>query len=283
MHNPTHQHQRGFTLIEIIMVIAITAILSVMVTGFIRTPVQGYFDLSRRVQMTDAADTALRRIGRDLRLALPNSIRSVGATPQCLEFLPTTSGGRYRADVDVNGAGAVLDFTNPTTTFDVLTTLNPIPAAGDQLVVYNLGIPGADAYSGVNRATIASASANSITLASPMLFPLASPGARFQTIPAGAQAVFYVCTNSGSGIDSAGNGNGSLYRVAHYGYNADAPTSCPAIPANTPVLAQNVSGCNFTYTVGVTQRDSLVSMQIAITNSNETASLYQEAHVSNVP
>lgn len=274
-----YTRQRGFTLIEAVMVITITGILAAVVAVFIRSPIQGYFALERRVAVTDTADTALRRIGRDLRLALPNSIRSVGASPLCMEYIPTGSGGRYRAEAP----GAALDFTTPTTTFDVFSTLNPIPANGDQMVIYNLGIPGADAYSGVNRATISSASANSITLASATLFPLSSPGNRFQVLPAADQAVFYVCTNSGTGIDANGNGNGNLYRLAHYGFNAAAPTSCPAIPANTPMLAQNISNCKFTYEVGETQRNSLVSVRLAVTQNNETASLYDAIHVSNSP
>lgn len=273
------RRQHGFTLIEAVMVITITGIIAAAVAVFIRTPIQGYFDLERRAEMSDAADTALRRIGRDLRLALPNSVRTVAASPLCLEYLPTSSGGRYRADLP----GTVLDFSTPTATFDVLSPLNPVPIAGDQLVVYNLGIPGADAYSGVNRASISAATANSITLTAAMQFPFASPGNRFQVIPNAEQAVFYVCTNSGSGIDSAGNGNGALYRLSGYGFNPADPAACPAIPAGTPVLAQNVSACAFAYSPLVNQRNGLVSMQIAITKDNETASLYHEVHVSNVP
>ncbi|KAF3998983.1 type II secretion system protein [Glaciimonas immobilis] len=270
---------RGFTLIEAVTVIAITGVIAAVVVGFIRSPVQGYFDLERRVETTDTADTALRRMGRDFRLALPNSVRSVGTSPLCLEYLPTVTGGRYRAEAP----GAALDFTTPTTTFDVLSTLNPIPASGDQVVVYNLGIPGADAYSGENRATILSATANSITLDTATQFSLASPGNRFQILPAAEQAVFYVCTNSGSGIDAAGNGNGSLYRLSHYGINAVAPTSCPAVSTDSPMLAQNVSHCEFDYTAGVTQRNGLISMRIDITKDHETTSLYNAVHVSNSP
>lgn len=259
------------------MVITITGIIAAAVAIFIRTPIQGYFDLERRVEMTDAADTALRRIARDLRLALPNSTRTVDASPLCLEYLPTVSGGRYRADLP----GAVLDFSSATETFDVLSPLNPVPAAGDQLVVYNLGIPGADAYSGENLATISAATATSITLNPAMLFPLASPGNRFQVIPAAEQAVFYVC--SGTGIDAAGNGIGALYRLSQYGINPAAPAACPAIPAGTPLLAQHVSDCNFSYAAGVMERNGLVSMRITITKNHETVNLYHEVHVSNVP
>ena len=75
MQTAMTQRQRGFTLIEAVMVITITGIVAAMVAIFIRTPIQSYFDLERRVEMTDTADTALRRIARDSRLALPNSVR----------------------------------------------------------------------------------------------------------------------------------------------------------------------------------------------------------------
>ena len=77
-----NQSHRGFTLVEMIMVIVITGIIGGMVAVFLRAPVQQYMDVSRRADMTDIADTALRRVSRDLRSALPNSVSvtiSVGA------------------------------------------------------------------------------------------------------------------------------------------------------------------------------------------------------------
>ncbi|MFT5591143.1 MAG: MSHA biogenesis protein MshO, partial [Bradyrhizobium sp.] len=80
--------QRGFTLIEAIVVLTITAIVAAVVAIFMRTPIQSYFDVSRRAAVTDTLDTALLRISRDVRLALPNSVR-VTADGQSLEFLHT--------------------------------------------------------------------------------------------------------------------------------------------------------------------------------------------------
>src|ERR1039457_5271215 len=100
MMRRTHE---GFTLVEMIMVIVITGIIGGMVAVFLKAPIQQYMDVARRADMTDIADTALRRIGRDLRLALPNSVRvTTGACPvttanpggagtcSFLEFLPTS-------------------------------------------------------------------------------------------------------------------------------------------------------------------------------------------------
>ncbi len=273
---------RGFTLVEAVMVIAITGIIAAMVAVFIRAPVQGYMDSAVRAELTDAADTALRRMGRDLRLALPNSVRV--AAPACIELLPVSTGGRYRAEQDCSGAGCTgdkLDFSNVDDAFDVLGGLDPVPLAGDSVVVYNLGIPGADAYSNDNVATIAAVSTNAIAFTAGKQFPFASPGNRFYVIPAVDRVVSYVC--SGAGVDSAGNGTGILYRYANYAPAASAPASCPLPPAGTPVLARGVSACDFSYAPGVTARSGLASMRIVLVKNNEAVNLYHEAHVKNAP
>ena len=263
------------------MVMTITALLAAGVAVFLRKPVEGYFDLARRSALSDVADTAVRRISRDLHLALPNSVRTVAGDEHCLEFLPTYNGGRYRADVDAGGGGNVFGTAGALTTLDVLGPLSAAPAANDMLVIYNLGIKGANAYDGDNLATVAGGSTSQITLNPARQFPFGSPGNRFHLISGSEQAVFYVCSNVGT--DAAGNGTGSLYRLSGYGINAAEPGACPVIPANTPLLAQNVSTCSFAYVSGVTARSGLVSLRLGITQSNEAVNLYHDVHVSNVP
>lgn len=84
--------QGGFTLLEAVVVIVITGIISAMV-ALIRAPVEGYIDSVARAELTDAADTALRRLTREVRTALPNSLREGPPGATCIEFLPTLGGG----------------------------------------------------------------------------------------------------------------------------------------------------------------------------------------------
>ncbi len=70
-----HKQQYGFTLIEMIVVIVITGIIAGVVAVFLKAPVQGYIDSARRAELTDIADTAIRRMARDVRTAVPNSVR----------------------------------------------------------------------------------------------------------------------------------------------------------------------------------------------------------------
>lgn len=85
--------QSGFTLVEAIVAMVVFGIAVALIGMFIRFPIQSYFDTERRARLTDRADTALRRMTRDLRLALPNSVRVMqdGAV-QYLEFFQTRAG-----------------------------------------------------------------------------------------------------------------------------------------------------------------------------------------------
>lgn len=292
------RHQSGFTLVEMIMVITITGILGGIVAVFLKAPVQGYVDTARRADMTDIADTALRRIGRDLRLALPNSVRvtsvACGAsTCSYLEFLPTKGGGRYRADVAPSGTQAgcgslaadVLDFAVADGCFEVLGPM-PVFAANDRVVVYNLGVPGSDAYTAntTNDNTglyAANPTATTVTLNPAKQFPFASPGHRFQVIDT---PVTYACA------PAAGGAGGALTRWQGYAIQSAQPTTLPTTGTpSSSVLANNVSACTFTYDVAVVaQRSGLVTMRLGITEKNpgggdETVTLYNATHVSNVP
>lgn len=268
--------ERGFSLIEMIMVIVITGIIVGVVAVFIRSPVEGYMDSVRRAELTDAAEVALRRMARDVRLALPNSLRvmTVGDV-HYIEFIVTSSGGRYRDMADGSTGGDFLSFTDPgALSFDVLGPM-PALASGDSIVVYNLGVPGADAYVGNNRATVAGISGNTVTLgANPFAVqspPLPSPSGRFQVVPAGERAVTYACPAA-----TAGN----LVRYWNYGFNASQ-----AAPAGgqSALLATGAT-CVVEYGAGVTGGNGLLSIRLTLTDgAGESVSLFQQIHVDNAP
>ena len=178
MCRPTSRiRNHGFTLVEAITVIVLTGILAGVVAVYLVIPVTAYFDVARRAELTDTADTALRRISRDLRLALPNSIR-VTAGNSAIEFIPVKSAGRYRAD----GPGNVLDFNAVADTFDVIGPGVDI-AVNDFMVIFNLGIAPADAYltvASINRRPVTTTGTTLTTVGfNGGTFPFASPARRF--------------------------------------------------------------------------------------------------------
>ena len=258
----------GFTLIEMIIVIAITAIVGSMVALFLRAPLDSYIAQDRRARLADTADSALRRMARDIRLALPNSVRvTTAGGVTYLEFLGTRSGGRYRAQ----GGGDILDFTAADNSFDVLGPAIDMEA-GDRIAVYNLGITGADAWAVAgNTLAIYTGAAGSVTniAITPKQFPLASPGNRFQVVEG---PVSYVCDP----------GNGTLTRYWGYAIAVNQPTP-PSAPVSSALLATRVSACGFTYQPGVTERGGLVSMTLNLSQAGETVRLYATTQVSNQP
>ena len=301
---------RGFTLIEMIVVIVVTGVISGMVAVFIKGPVDSYFDMARRAELSDVADTAVRRMARDIRLALPNSVRNpADGSDQCIEFMPTKSGGRYRADQTATLTGDILDFTVTDASFDMLGLNSSLPAeariaAGDIVVVYNDGSPSGNAYTGANAIGVAGVCetsapcptvvANSTaitfvgagaTIFAGKLFPSTSPANRFQVIPAAEHVVAYVCTGAGT---VGGNGTGTLYRHARTLAAAyPTPATCPAVPAGTPILARNVSACSLKYeppgSGSGAGRFGMVSISLTASQSGEAVNLYHQVHVDNTP
>ncbi len=272
------------------MVIVITGILAGMVAVFIRQPVDAYIDSARRAALTDMADTAVRRVARDIGTALPNSVRTPSADTNCIEFIPTRTGGRYRAEPDGTAGSEFLDFSTADSQFNMFGPPSGAAgqqiAAGDLIAVYNLGIAGSDAFVLDNTSVVASAPAwnaasqeTTISIA-PRLFPLASASNRFHVIPGGEQVLVYVC--SGAGTSAAGDGLGTLYRLART-LPYPRPAACPAVPAGTPALASSVSACRFAYSPGPLQRYGLVSIALEIRQAGEAVVLQHQVSVENTP
>ena len=268
MTRPAALRERGFTLTEAIIVIVITGILFAAVAIFIQSPVKGYFDTVRRADLVDIADSALQRIRRDVRLALPNSARIANSGGRTyLEFLLTSGGGRYRAD----GPGNVFVAGSSITSFDVLGPM-PTFSGGESIVVFNLfadpSATSANAYAGDNRTLYSSNTATTITFAA-KTFPFDSPAHRFQVIQ---YPVTYECNPTG----------GVLRRYWGYAIASSQPTP-PGGIVSQALLANNVSSCSFDYAAGASQRNAMLVMSISLLLGGETVSLFNQVHVNNVP
>lgn len=271
----------GFTLVETVIVIAITGVLAAVVARFIVSPVQGYLSTQARAALVDQADLALRRIGRDLRIALPNSTRVTGSGLG-LELIPTTGAARYVAE----GTNR-LQFGTIDTAFDLIGP--PLAVAASQnLVFYNLGtgVVGSDAYADNSNATAqassnrrtsttAAGSASSLTMNSSAGLPVAafSPPYRVFAVD---QPVTYRCDLTA----------GTLTRYQGYGFVATQPD--PPSGGSSAVLAKGVTGCRFSYDAAVVaSRAALVNLALTLqtttTSGTETVSLHHALHVDNLP
>ncbi len=266
---------KGFTLIELIMVLVIIGILSAMTTDMIILPVKNYLALERRTTLLDTAEMSLRRMQRDIRRALPNSIRlfdlDSNGIPETLELLHTTQGGRYRKELASDGSGNILDFTTTDNSFDILGTLNNQPSG--QLVIYNLGTTLADAYTGNNRVAILNTSTTQLVQFTPAKqFTFQSPQQRFFVVDT---PITYYCHDGE--LRRYDNTLDSSYAIS---------TSAPAVSSLSYALQAKASSlsCQFSYDAGTASRAGLVSLNLTLTDSaNESIQLIHQVHVDNLP
>lgn len=260
------------------MVMVIVAVLASMVAAFILSPVRSYLDSTRRAVLVDIANTALHRMARDIRLALPNSVRvrQVGDV-YYLEFLMIATGGRYREETDPTIPGSdKLDFADgDDNAFDILGPAADL-AAGDQVVIYNLGFDAdTDAYQGGNRRAYSGASGPVSQIqftASGTPFRFEPPGRRFFIV---RSPVSYSCNPT----------TGELRRFSGYAINSSQPTdpgSPPLSGGNSHLLATGVSGCRFSYDSGaITGNLGQVTLWLQLSSEGESVSLYREMVVNN--
>jgi MSHA biogenesis protein MshO len=273
--------QRGFTLIEMVLVIIIGGIVAAMTVSILTLPINAYIDSSRRATLTDVAESALRRMQRDIRAALPNSIR-VSDDGRSLELIHLIDGGRYRAELAVDASGAlignggnILDFTMNDTSFAVLGTLNNFASITntDRVVIYPLAVTDAsNAYTGFNTAVITNATSTSLSFTAQQ-FPLASPQQRFFVIDT---PITYRCDIT-PGLPK----NRVLIRYQGYALQSlqpEPPSASEAIQANY------VSNCQFNYSSGSSSRAGLVTIALSLTDDEgESVSLIHQVHVNNQP
>jgi MSHA biogenesis protein MshO len=295
--------ERGVTLIELVVTIVVIGIIVTAVSFFL-TPLRQSTDIALRAELTDIADNALQRMGRDVKLALPNSVRvTTAAGAAYVEFLAVRTAGRYRADgggisggTDCPATDAALGTPdNDQLSFDTVndtcfksvgkvSDAATIAVNSDQLVLNNLGagFSQQDAYEAgaANRALVTAVSlaeANrdriDFARASPFSRTLHdSPGKRFFIV---SGPVSYVC-------------DPVLRTMRRYwGYTIAPIQPTSFVGGSSALIAENVTACSFDYS-NVGPQLNLLTTRITLQRQRfdgtaETVSLYHAVHVNNSP
>ncbi len=281
---------RGFTLVELVVTIALSAIVVGFMTVFIAGPVASYTDQSRRAELVDLAENSLRRIARDIRRALPNSVRvDASGSVIALELLSTADGARYRDRPPPGDPSKRLQFSAADDAFNSIggfrNISQPFSSNSHYLSIYNVGVPGADAYELANVITPpgtqididadAIPGEDNVRLSPAFQFAFASPGQRIFLVDG---PVSYLCDGAA----------GTLVRYANYSIapdQADRNSAAELLSAgaDATVVANRISSCSIDYAPGTAQRAGLVSIALAVTDTGETVSLLHQVHVDNVP
>jgi MSHA biogenesis protein MshO len=279
---------RGFTLIELVVTVAVSAVVVSFMAMFVLTPMNAYSAQTRRAELVDSADSALRLIGRDLQIAVPNSVRIASSgSSVALELLSSVDGARYRDSGPLADASRELDLTAPdgafatTVPFSYVTV--PFSSSSHYLVIYNVGVPGANAWdmtdvitpagTQISIAAGATANENLVTLNPAFRFAWGSPNKRVLLVEG---PVTYLCDTSAR----------TLTRYSGYGIASSQPLTVPALLAAGATgsrVANDVDSCAFDYAPGTAQRSGLATLALQLTRSGERVQLLQQVHMVNAP
>lgn len=281
---------RAFTLVELVITIALSTIVIAFMAVFISGPVASYTDQSRRAELVDLAENSLRRIARDIRRALPNSVRlSLSGSVVALELLNTVDGVRYRDKPPPGNPSQRLQFSSADDAFNSIGSFRnitrPFSSNNHYLSIYNVGIPGANAYELSNVITPPGTQIDidadtvpgedNVQVSPAFKFAFASPGQRVYLVDG---PVTYLC----NGVA------GTLVRYSGYAITADqadrnSDAELLAAGADATLIANRISNCSMAYAPGTSQRAGLVSIALAVTDTGESVSLLHQVHVDNVP
>ncbi len=89
-----YRSQRAFTLVELVAVMVILSIIAAIGVGFVVRATESYQSTQTRALLVNTARQAVERMTRQLRGALPYSVR-ITNNDQCLQFMPIAAGGNY--------------------------------------------------------------------------------------------------------------------------------------------------------------------------------------------
>ena len=270
---------QGFTLIELVTVIVLLGILSVSIGGFIKLSSQIYVDVSSRDELIASARFSVERMNREIRNALPNSVRTInntGNTIQCLEFIPTITSAVY-LDIPV--------FPEPVSDKITLVRFN------DALIDFSMRVAvypltANELYDGSSN-RIASLK-NPQTPIKPLL-PVEKIGEWTYTLTSTMQfagdspteRLFFI----GTPISYCAQ-NGKLTRHTQYGYSDNIPNNFTS--TNAVLMAEHVvltSTADFPFRVidATLLRNSVVSILLKFSQNNEDIVFNNEVQVPNVP
>ncbi|MDN3640174.1 prepilin-type N-terminal cleavage/methylation domain-containing protein [Simiduia curdlanivorans] len=257
---------KGFTLIELVVVLVVFGIIAAMGSSFVVTSITAYNQAAERNKLVERSRAVVERISRQLRIALPYSLR-VSASGNCIEFMQLTGGANYEGILPDSSNGAAATSSILVSAFELSL------GAGVHLAVGAMHASEIYTTSAIaSRATIASlagAPISQINLSQPHTFLRNSINSRA-----------YVMDSPERFCVSAG-------QMLHYSnYGLDTGTLGDSAPmGDSAVMSDDVSAIApvFSLSPATESRNTLVAIQFALSRQGETMNIQHQVQVRNVP
>jgi len=275
--------QSGYTLIELVVVISLSAIVMGFMAMFLAAPVHAYFAQERRTDLTDSANNAMRSVEADIRSALPESVRvlSLGAD-WAVEMLAAEGMARYNpgtAPGDLN-IGAP---SNSFTTRGFLAPLGFLPP--NTFLVVNNGA-GGDAYSPLSTGRTPQAGMTIEVKGPPDAQTIEfTPAMTFVTPPSPTNRIYYVrqpisyiCNIAAGTLTKFWN-----YTTDPLQINRATQAQLLGAGASMSIVARNLASCDFRVTPSAANFGGIVRMRMNFVRDSETVRVFDQAQVENRP
>ncbi|HOY21916.1 MAG TPA: prepilin-type N-terminal cleavage/methylation domain-containing protein [Cellvibrio sp.] len=261
----------GFTLIEMIAVIVILSILAAMGGALVVESTKSYQSSQTRTRLVNTGRQAIERMSRQLRIALPYSVRLTNSN-QCIEFMPIASGGSYLGlkNSDDTYSGYVPDLINGGAALASLD-VSPHSIEFGTAQFVSIGAMAANEVYGVNpgsRAVLASRSSTQLTLSAAKVWQRNSLNKRFYLL--NNPQAFCVVNNE----------------LRFYDNQDATAVADPEVTLSSTysLLADNVTAATpFALTAGSENRNTIVQINIAFAHKVESVTFNHSVMIRNVP
>ncbi|MHB1228567.1 MAG: PulJ/GspJ family protein [Desulfurivibrionaceae bacterium] len=254
--------QQGFTLIELIIVVVLLGIVGAMGAGFISEAFKGFFAADIRMEMYEEGKSALVRMEREIHIALPNAV-DVSTT--------TLSGDTISFGIIDETAmaksGVFGQYEEEHPTGGTFITDRSAALETGLVSIYNTGwdvfVDGSRIYN------ISSTNGKKMDFA-PEIIGSATPYGRYYAIH--PEAVRFIVENGVLNRKTTAVSTGGI-TLANFNN-----------PQNMARNVTQITGLDFfTYTPGTSTRNSVVTINFAISRNGETVTFHKEVQIRNVP
>ncbi|WP_331346057.1 type II secretion system protein [Cellvibrio sp. UBA7661] len=245
----------GFTLIELITVIVLLSILATIGTGFVVKTTEAYQRTQTRALLVNTSRQALERMTRQLRVALPYSVRATNGG-SCLEFMPIAAGGNY-----FNPVPDAENLAPPTATI----AASPVSIDFGSAVHVTIGAMSADEIYGGAAVSRAGYAGGNITLTAATRWQRNSVNRRYYLLD-NPQA-FCVVGNE-----------------LHFYQGIDVNSANVTVGGAHDIIARNISATTpFTLLAGSENRNTAIEISLNFSSGGETINFTQRVLIRNVP